>query len=189
MEWDCVSQLSKVSNKVLLWEQLRFFDSLYWRIWPSIRLLGSGAKNRWLFLKRLYQRCLTKTKFASENPETASVPRNNIFKWSQFKVQREKEKKISPSKNVAAKIYLFIVNNKNTRKTCEICSKVTIKTPKRRQWHRSGIFIVNFEHISPLFLALLYLTLKIWILAGIYFLLANTSSKLIVKALEQRRKS
>ena len=24
-------------------------------------------------------------------------------------------------------------NNKNTRKMCEICSKLTIKTPKRRQ--------------------------------------------------------
>ena len=31
---------------------------------------------------------------------------------------------------------------------CEICSKLTIKTPKRRQWCRFGVFIVNFEHIS-----------------------------------------
>ena len=31
---------------------------------------------------------------------------------------------------------------------CEICSKLTINTPKRRQWHRSGVFIVHFEHIS-----------------------------------------
>ena len=30
-------------------------------------------------------------------------------------------------------IYLFKVNNKNTRKRCEICSKLTIKTPERRQ--------------------------------------------------------
>ena len=28
------------------------------------------------------------------------------------------------------KIYLFKVNNKNTRKGCEICSKLTIKTPE-----------------------------------------------------------
>ena len=33
---------------------------------------------------------------------------------------------------------------------CEICSKVTIKTPKRRHWRRFGVFIVNFEHISHL---------------------------------------
>ena len=33
---------------------------------------------------------------------------------------------------------------------CEICSKLTIKTPKRRQWRRFSVFIVNFEHISHL---------------------------------------
>ena len=30
------------------------------------------------------------------------------------------------------KIYLFKLNNRNTRKRCEICSKLTIKTPERR---------------------------------------------------------
>ena len=33
---------------------------------------------------------------------------------------------------------------------CEICSKLTITPPKRRQWCRFGGFIVNFEHISHL---------------------------------------
>ena len=33
---------------------------------------------------------------------------------------------------------------------CEICSKLTIKTPKRRHWRRFHVFIVNFEHISHL---------------------------------------
>ena len=32
----------------------------------------------------------------------------------------------------------------------KICSKLTIKPPKRRQWRRFGDFIVNFEHISHL---------------------------------------
>ena len=45
---------------------------------------------------------------------------------------------------------MFKVNNKNTRTRCEICSKLTIKTPERCQWRRSGVFIVNFEHISHL---------------------------------------
>ena len=40
-----------------------------------------------------------------------------------------------------ANIYLFKVNNRNTRKRCETCSKLTIKTPERRQWRRSGVFI------------------------------------------------
>ena len=34
------------------------------------------------------------------------------------------------------------------RTRCEIYSELAIKTPERRQWHRSGVFIVNFEHIS-----------------------------------------
>ena len=30
-------------------------------------------------------------------------------------------------------IYLFKVNNRNTRKRCGICSKLTTKAPERRQ--------------------------------------------------------
>ena len=52
------------------------------------------------------------------------------------------------------------LNNKNTRKRCEICSKLTVKTPERRQWCRSGFFIVNFEYISHLGLVFLLLTLN-----------------------------
>ena len=55
--------------------------------------------------------------------------------------------------------YMFKVNNKNTRTRCEICSKLAIKKPERRQWHRSAVFIVNSEHISLLVLVFLWLTL------------------------------
>ena len=55
------------------------------------------------------------------------------------------------SKYVPAIIYLFKLNNRNTRKRCEICSKLTVKTPERNHWHRSAIFVVNFEHILHLF--------------------------------------
>ena len=41
------------------------------------------------------------------------------------------------------------------------CSKLTIKTTERRQWHLSGVFIVNFEHISYIVLVFLLLTLNI----------------------------
>ena len=34
--------------------------------------------------------------------------------------------------NFPANIYLFKVNNRNTRKMCELCSKLIIKTTKRR---------------------------------------------------------
>ena len=37
------------------------------------------------------------------------------------------------SRNYLANIYLFKVNNRNTRKKCNICSKVTIKTPEQHQ--------------------------------------------------------
>ena len=43
---------------------------------------------------------------------------------------------------------LFKVNNRNIRTRCEICSKLTIKTPKHCQWRYSGVFIVNFKQIS-----------------------------------------
>ena len=39
----------------------------------------------------------------------------------------------------SANIYLFKVNNRNTRKRCKICSKLTIKT---------SISIVEFEQIN-----------------------------------------
>ena len=51
--------------------------------------------------------------------------------------------------------YLFKVNHRNARARCEICSKLTIKTPERRHWRRSGVFIVSFEHISHLVLLFL----------------------------------
>ena len=63
-------------------------------------------------------------------------------------------KKPNPAGN-----YMFKVNNKNTRTRCEICSKLAIKKPERRQWHRSAVFIVNSEHISLLVLVFLWLTL------------------------------
>ena len=62
---------------------------------------------------------------------------------------------LSPAGN-----YMFKLNNKNARTRCEICSKLTIKTPKRRSWCRSGVFTVNFEHISHLVLVFLLLTLS-----------------------------
>ena len=41
-------------------------------------------------------------------------------------------------------LYMFKVNDRNTRKRCEISSKLTIKTPELRHWRFPGVFIVNF---------------------------------------------
>ena len=48
-----------------------------------------------------------------------------------------------------AGIYLLKVNNRNTRTKCEICSKLTIKTPEQRQSFTlcSSVSIVNLEHV------------------------------------------
>ena len=46
--------------------------------------------------------------------------------------------------------YMFKVNNTNFR----------TRTLKRHQWRHSGIFIINFEHISHLLLVFLLLTLN-----------------------------
>ena len=43
---------------------------------------------------------------------------------------------------------MFKVNNRNTRKSCEICSKLTIKTPERR---RSGVFMLTLNIIHTFF--------------------------------------
>ena len=56
-------------------------------------------------------------------------------------------------------IYLLKVSNRNTRTRCEVCSELTTKTPERRHC-RSGVFIVNFEHISHLVPVFLLLTLN-----------------------------
>ena len=37
-------------------------------------------------------------------------------------------------------ICLLQVNNRNTRRRCEICSKLTIKTPERRQWSMTSFW-------------------------------------------------
>ena len=68
---------------------------------------------------------------------------------------RVKELSINTSGN-----YKFKVNNRNFRTSCEIWSKLTIKTSEWRHWRRSGVFIVNFEHISHLVLVFPLLTLS-----------------------------
>ena len=46
--------------------------------------------------------------------------------------------------------------------------KVNYKTPERRQWPRSDAFIVNFNHISCLFLVFLLFILNMYFFAGTY---------------------
>ena len=68
-------------------------------------------------------------------------------------------------------IYLFKSNNRPIIKRCEISLKLTIKTTEERHL-RSGVFNVNSEHISHLFLVLLLLSLERYLFAvfGQYFM-------------------
>ena len=54
-----------------------------------------------------------------------------------------------------ANICLFKVTNRHNRKKCEMCSKLTTKAPEWGQWYRSGVVLVNFQHVPHLFLVLL----------------------------------
>ena len=57
-------------------------------------------------------------------------------------------------------IYMFKFNSRNTRTRCKICSKLTVKTPERRQAHISlfdvltyftpcsSVSVVKFEHLN-----------------------------------------
>ena len=67
---------------------------------------------------------------------------------------------LTPCLTFTAGNNVFKVNNRNTRRKCDICSKFTIKTPGRIHWRRSGVFTVNFEHISYLVLVFRFLTLN-----------------------------
>ena len=55
---------------------------------------------------------------------------------------------IYTGKNSSTNIYLFRVNNSNTRKRREICLKLIIMSLQRR----STVFILNFECISYIFI-------------------------------------
>ena len=83
-------------------------------------------------------------------------------KIARGKVSFEPWTKNGNSQPIPSGIYLFKVNKRYTRTRCEICSKLTIKTPERRQaslWYLncylwtyftccSSVFTANFEHAT-----------------------------------------
>ena len=64
-------------------------------------------------------------------------------------------------------INIFKVSNGNTRTMCEICSKLTGKTPERHQWCRFGGYIIDLEQFSDLVLVFPLMTLHKLIPAGL----------------------
>ena len=90
-------------------------------------------------------------------------------------------------RSLPANIYLFKVNSRNTGKTYEICSKLTVEAPKRRHWRRFGVFNINFEHISHFFLVSLLLTLDKYMLARFVLLKMLLSHEMLLKHFNQTK--
>ena len=87
-------------------------------------------------------------------------------------------------RHIPANIYLFIVNNRNTRKRCEISSKLTTILLTSR-W-----CFYCYKHYSHLFLLFLLLTLNKCMLAGMFDCLTHCEpvcpcSKLTMDAQDQ----
>ena len=78
-----------------------------------------------------------------------------------------------------AGINLLKINKRRTKASCEICSKLTIKTPEQRQWRCSGVFIVNLEHTLQLALVFL-LTPGYWANAKKWYLTSLLLVALII---------
>ena len=51
-----------------------------------------------------------------------------------------------------ANIYLCIVNNRNTRARCEVCSNLTTKAPEQP---RSSVSIIDFEQVNICYASIL----------------------------------
>ena len=66
--------------------------------------------------------------------------------------------------DISASKCILKINNRNPRKSYEtsskLTSKLTIKTPARRHWCCSVVFILRFEYISHFFLLFLLITLN-----------------------------
>ena len=96
--------------------------------------------------------------------------RSNYAKWRHFDIFIVNLKAIQVINNAFMfnfelwSAYPALICSKSLVETPEkykICSKLSRKTPERHQWRHSGVFIVNFEHIS-LILQFLLLTLNKW---------------------------
>ena len=79
------------------------------------------------------------------------TPRGNLS----FTILRVSKLRFQIKNEKSANIYQFNVNNENTRIECKISSRLTKMILEWRQRRCFGVFVVNFEHISYLFLVVL----------------------------------
>ena len=129
--------------KVIIME-LQWKDVIYVSLSQTFRISGTSTHNRPIFLYPLKTSCFLTFSGGEEW--------NIGLKWVKILIS---QRTITCSKLSIKTLEQAVKYVQNYRTSCEICSKLIIKTPERRPWRRSGVFIVSFEHISHLILVLL----------------------------------
>ena len=159
-----VSRLTII--KIIFEEKIAFFIPASCYIWQHFWygiFLSLDDNHLFLIQQIQAQKYMTKLVccFSLQNLKfvgTISMP----FYWhlkKQWKFGTSLTSKTSKHLNIE-------VYNRNSRKRCNVCSKSTIKTAKQNCF--SGDFIVNFEHISHLFIRFPLLTLNKCLLGRLY---------------------
>ena len=64
---------------------------------------------------------------SSHMPDVSKQKKNSTLKYIKQYI------KLNKVNDISRQNYLFKANNGNTRTMCEMCSKLTIKTPEKRQ--------------------------------------------------------
>ena len=138
---------------LFLWNLLKlsFVDDLLRKLLSKIIFDWKGLKCLQIFVSTI------RNKFGTKERTKTSWYRSIGFRQIFWNILLESDLKPlleGLQRSIPAGIYLFNVNNRNTRTRSEICSELKIKTPERRQWRHSVVFIVNFKHILHLLLSL-----------------------------------
>ena len=105
---------------------------------PSLNLLVKLNK------RNIRKRCEVCSKLAIKTPERRydlEIEETEIFNLVNVQLNRRK--------NNTAKIYLFKVSRRNSRKRCDICSKLTINTPERRHLVIQDEILGDYNIIPP----------------------------------------
>ena len=125
-----ISYLNTIPWSVLFWE-INTWNT--WRLHTKKKSLSNTQ----------VRKNVSSFKNFSKEKEGASLIRNLTIERVDIFVS------VIQLKTIPSNIYLFKVNKRNKRKSCEICSELTIKTSERG-WRRSGVVIVHYEHLSHL---------------------------------------
>ena len=131
------------TKRVIMWIKLK----VLWLLWGLCSALASSEPQ----LQRQLLARHFRSRLSPDAPNMAFASKSYIWPWLMniFKVI-----------SFPANTYVFIVNNRNTRKRCEIRSNLTIKRP---DWRHDGalmFLLLTLNIFYTLFLVFLLLTLN-----------------------------